>query len=253
MRRATLLLLAMIAAVLLATGVAVALTKTCSTNPCKGTDQDDVLLGTGGINDIRGLAGADAIFAKADNDIIYGGPGNDNFETQAKDDPNGIGNVPDLPFGAGLNGGTGNDTIYGDDKNQAEPGDDDLVGNAGNDTLDDRNQKGDWDRAFGGTGDDKVYFDDGDIEDEISCGENATSTTDGLGDQDTAYIDVLRAGRYPAKIDYADTVHEKDSKGNAVNCETIYAKDQYGEVRPVTKDDPLPSDDATVAAVEPVA
>jgi hypothetical protein len=105
-----------------------------------------------------------------------------------------------------------------------QKGNDDLIGHGGDDTLDDRSSLDDWDRAFGGSGNDKINVDDKDTRDEVSCGENATSTTDTPGDNDVLYIDVIRDSS--GKIKSADTVHDKDSNGNSVFCETIYAKDQ---------------------------
>ena len=62
-----------------------------------GTDLNDTLEGSAGIDEINGFAG---------NDVIYGAGGNDT-----------------------LDGGTGNDSLYGED------GDDILIGGAGNDYL----------------------------------------------------------------------------------------------------------------------
>jgi Ca2+-binding RTX toxin-like protein len=74
MRRATLLLLATITAVLVATGVALAATLV-------GTDGNDLINGTSGSdtlnvakNGTKGTAGADALYGKGGNDILYGGP-----------------------------------------------------------------------------------------------------------------------------------------------------------------------------------
>jgi hypothetical protein len=139
-----------------------------------------------------------------------------------------------------------------------------ALGNAGNDkALDDSSPSNlnDWDRAFGGTGTDTVYFVDGDVEDEISCGENILSPTPSGGDNDTANIDVVRDKPKAdgGKIEFADSVHEEDSNGDSVTCETIKAKDQYGTESTIRDLDgtyeqlpPLESDE-TVAAVEPAA
>ena len=226
MRRVTLLLLAIIAAMLLATGVAIAVTKTCSTNPCDGTNESDILTGTTDIDVIRGLAGndiidalrgddklygddgADALFGQGGNDAIEGGPGNDNFKTQFNVDPNGPDLRPNPPFGAGLNGGAGNDKVYG------QAGDDDLIGNAGVDTLDDKASSGDWDRAFGGTENDTVDVSDNDVSDEVSCGEGPNNTKIAT-DEDTATITVNYSG---STITDADDVYD---------CEKI--KDQNGK------------------------
>ena len=216
---------------LLATGVAIAVTKTCSTNPCDGTNDPDILTGTTGINVIRGLAGndiidalrgddklygddgADALFGQGSNDIIDGGPGNDNFKTQftePQDDPNGPDLRPNPPFGAGLNGGAGNDTVDG------KSGDDDLIGNAGEDTLNDKASSDDWDRAFGGTENDIVDVSDNDVSDEVSCGEGPDNTKINT-DTDTAIITVIYSG---STITDADEVYDcekiKDRNGKDV-------------------------------------
>lgn len=271
MRRATLLVLATIVGMLLATGVAVAVTKTCSTNPCRGTDSDDILTGTNAANEIRALKGndvivaragndrlygddgADALYGQGDNDIIYGGSGNDNFKTQFDVDPNGPDIKPNPPFGAGLHGGVGDDTLYG------QEGDDDVIGNDGIDTLDDSSpeNKNDWDRAFGGEGKDTINVADGDTRDEVSCDEDAVSTTHIENDsRDKVTIDVVYKKTADGKpvynsygrplIAYADTVNEYAADGRSVECEEIWDKDGKQVFR-----DQLPPLESAVAAVEP--
>ena len=230
MRKATLLLLATIAVMLLLAQAATAVTTTCSTNPCNGTDQPDILTGTNVANDIRGLAGndiidaragddqlnggdgADALYGQADNDTVYGGPGNDNFKTQFQVDPNGPDRSPNPPFGAGVNGGPGNDTIYG------ESGDDDLVGNAGADILDDGASSNDWDRAFGGTGKDTATVADGDTRDEVSCGTNLDAPSPEQDTVvDTAKIDVTYGTTPTGEID-REKIEDADK---VYDCETV--------------------------------
>jgi hypothetical protein len=140
-----------------------------------------------------------------------------------------------------LRGSKGDDKVYG------QAGDDDVIGNDGNDNpLDDSSPKNinDWDRAFGGLGNDTINVADGDTRDEVSCGENIESPDGGTDDKDRVKIDVVRDSS--GKITAADTVHEKDANGNSVQCEEI--KDQGNKV--VTQDQ-LPQSDSAVAAVEP--
>ncbi len=213
------------AALLVATGVAFAAT----------------LYGTGANDVINGTPDPDYINGKGGNDTISGGPGSDNFMTTVGTDSSGN------ALKAGLRGAGGDDKIYG------ESGDDDLIGNAGNDNpLDDSSpiNLNDWDRAFGGTGNDTVKFVDGDFRDEVSCGENTTSTTPTSGDTDKVYIDV--DGESPDTITGADTVHEFASDKTSVFCEEIKAKDKTsGKEFTVTYEQLKKVTGTTVAAVEP--
>ena len=83
MRRMAMMLGAMMLLVMVAAGVALAVTKTCQENPCEGTDNDDVLYERVGntVNDtIFGFRGEDAIDAntfRRDVDRVFGGPGSD--------------------------------------------------------------------------------------------------------------------------------------------------------------------------------
>ncbi len=83
MRRIAMLLGATMLLVMVAAGVALAVTKTCGDNPCDGTDNDDVLyerVGNGLGDTISGFRGADAIDAntfRKDRDRVFGGPGSD--------------------------------------------------------------------------------------------------------------------------------------------------------------------------------
>jgi Ca2+-binding RTX toxin-like protein len=92
--------------VLVAAGVAVAVTKTCGNNlPCEGTDNDDVLYERIGANQdrIRALDGRDFINANTfepDRDLLFGGAGRDKLLTNDTD-------RFDL-----ANGGRGRDTCY---------------------------------------------------------------------------------------------------------------------------------------------
>jgi hypothetical protein len=100
MRIRALLILAMtLLGVMALSGAAIAVTKTCSANPCVGTNGADKLYGNATKNEIRGLRGADYIAGKPRADELYGNRGQD--EVRA-------GNGRDRVFG-----GRGKDRLYG--------------------------------------------------------------------------------------------------------------------------------------------
>ena len=81
-RRALLLLLAVVAALLAASGVALAVSKVCPSgttqaNPCLGTNDSDRLRGTSGTDYINGRAGNDVELGLLGNDFLRGGWGRD--------------------------------------------------------------------------------------------------------------------------------------------------------------------------------
>ena len=81
MKKTALLLAAMLSAILLASGVALAANQVdCSNNPdalCLGTLGSDEIEGTGARDDIRALAGSDVVNAGGGNDLVYGQGGAD--------------------------------------------------------------------------------------------------------------------------------------------------------------------------------
>jgi Ca2+-binding RTX toxin-like protein len=83
MRRTAMMLGLMAVFVVVAAGMAWAVTKTCGTDECTGTDNDDVLyeqVGRGEPDSIKGLAGRDFIDANTfndDRDVVQGGTGPD--------------------------------------------------------------------------------------------------------------------------------------------------------------------------------
>ncbi len=84
MKRTLVLLAAMLAALMAASGVAFAVSKVCPTgttlqNPCSGTTGIDTLIGTSGPDYMRGLAGNDKISGGGGNDTTDGGGGNDTY------------------------------------------------------------------------------------------------------------------------------------------------------------------------------
>jgi hypothetical protein len=96
-RRTVLLMVSIALGVLFVSGVALALTKTCSASPCDGTNKDDTLTERRGVNDeIFGLRGDDIIRAGLvvgenlherhprlgpDTDILRGGRGSDRLKS----------------------------------------------------------------------------------------------------------------------------------------------------------------------------
>ena len=114
MRRAMLLSAAMMAALLLASGVALAVHKIGTTGPdtWRGTNKGDDLLGRGGNDELYALAGDDNVLGGEGKDAVFGGD-------------------EDRPFGGEKNlvGGPANDLVCGG------KGFDNLVGGEGNDFV----------------------------------------------------------------------------------------------------------------------
>jgi len=128
-RRVALLILATtLLGMLVLSGAALAQTKTCSENPCVGTNGPDRLKGTGAKNEIRGLRGQDYVAGKPHADDLYGGRGKD--EVRA---------------------GKGRDRVFG------RRGEDQLYGGGGNDTMNARD--GYEDGVNCGLGTDTAYVD----------------------------------------------------------------------------------------------
>ncbi|MGD8524662.1 MAG: retention module-containing protein [Thioalkalispiraceae bacterium] len=113
------------------------------------TEGDDVLHGTGGVDDIDGGAGNDVILGAGGDDRLAGGDDNDILEGKGGDDL--------------LRGGEGNDVLDGG------AGNDQLIGNTGDDLL--AGQIGD-DQLLGGQGDD------------VLIGGKGADTLDGGGGAD---------------------------------------------------------------------
>jgi hypothetical protein len=126
--RALLIMATTLLAVLALGGAALAATKTCSANPCVGTNGPDRLKGTDAKNEIRALRGPDYIAGKPRADELYGGRGQD--EVRA---------------------GNGRDCVFGG------RGEDQLYGGGGNDTM--NAQDGYKDNVNCGLGADTAYVD----------------------------------------------------------------------------------------------
>ena len=161
--RRTLMLLSAMMMVILASGVALAVTPLdCTTDPCLGTRGDDEIQGTENPETINALAGDDFVAGHGGNDIIDLGRGSDYADGYA-----------------------GNDTIYGgigNDGPLAGTEDSDTVyGGQGNDVIDAAffDTPGSVDYSYGDSGNDTIYAVDGHV-DFIDCG---------AGGKDTAYYD----------------------------------------------------------------
>jgi Ca2+-binding RTX toxin-like protein len=136
MRRVALVLAAMALALLLASGVALALNKV-------GTDGPDTLRGTNQGDNLSGRGGNDKLYGLAGNDNLQGGSGKDVL----------LGGYESRPTGGDNNlmGGPGNDIVLG------ERGSNNVAGNRGNDFLVDP-----WEEDFakdkisGGDGNDVI-------------------------------------------------------------------------------------------------
>src|SRR5215210_925740 len=99
MRRTVLLLAAMAVALLVVSGVALAIVKECPRD-CTGTDNPDRLSGSANPQKMKGLGGNDSISGYRGDDIVDGDGGND-----------------------AVYGGLGDDLIYGDAGNDYAEGD----------------------------------------------------------------------------------------------------------------------------------
>jgi Ca2+-binding RTX toxin-like protein len=115
MRRTVLLLATMALTLLVASGVALAVTKI-------GTNGPDTLRGTNGNDNLIGKGGNDDLFGLSGRDHLVGGPGKDNVLATDKEGRPGRGDKT-------LVGGPGNDVVAGG------KGSDHIVGAEGNDYL----------------------------------------------------------------------------------------------------------------------
>ena len=140
-----------------------------------GSDHDDILAGDERANRLSGGRG---------DDIIYGGPGGDDTNSDT------------------LYGGSGNDKIYGgrgDDKLYGDTGNDELRGGPDDDTL------------KGGSGRDKLYGGDDDDELDGGSGDDVLEGGDGAdifvftrGDGDDDITDFSTSRRERDRIDLTD-------------------------------------------------
>ena len=151
MRRAILLVAMMAVSLVVASGVALAVTKI-------GTNGPDTLRGTNGADTLIGKGGNDILFALAGKDNLLGGPGKDIV----------VGGTERRPLGGDKNlaGGPGNDVVAGG------LGSDNILGETGNDFLLDVDALNDFstDKLSAGDGNDVVgVFNDPAFKDIVTC------------------------------------------------------------------------------------
>jgi hypothetical protein len=148
----------------------------------RGTEENDSLLsGENGEDEVYGLGGDDRLDGGACDDKLYGGPGDDGYMEET------------LLFSGGpghdvLYGGPGRDRMYGDE------GDDVLYGDPGNDELSGSEGK---DVLYGGDGDDTLGPGKDGQRDELHCG---------IG------WDIVYVGYSADKIDHADDSCEEKQR-----------------------------------------
>ena len=152
MRRTILLLTTMALTLLVASGVALAVTKIGTDGPdtLRGTNKADNLLGRGGNDILFGKDGRDNLLGEEGKDVLFGG-----FE-----DGTGSGDK-------NLVGGSGNDFVLG------AKGSDNIVGGTGNDFLvEDGLREFSKDTLSGGSGNDviDVWHKPAAVQDVVTCG-----------------------------------------------------------------------------------
>ncbi len=108
MRRLVLLLTAMALALVLASGVALAVNRI-------GTDGPDTLRGTNGNDNLTGRGANDILFALNGRDNLLGGPGNDWLDTHPTGFRSGDKNLQGGPGNDAVIGGRGADNVVGAD------------------------------------------------------------------------------------------------------------------------------------------
>ena len=172
-QRATLLLSTMAAALLMAGGVALAQTISCSAqNACVGTEQADTMTGTNNSDlYLYGGGGADTMYGKGGSDHIDGGAG--------KDEIRGGDGRDYLAGGRGMSGpdvssdyvygGKGRDVIWG---GHADGETDHIYGGEGDDVIKadslSRSEAPPTEEVIDcGAGEDEVWFTNGDVTDVV--------------------------------------------------------------------------------------
>ncbi len=182
MRRIVLVMAAMALALLLASGVAWAVTKVGGPGPdvLRGTNNRDTLEGRGGTDVLTGLGARDLMAGGTGEDTLEGGRGNDSMlggpappcprcpleqeRPGASDTVKGGGGDDDVDGAAGadaLYGGGGDDLVTDGENRRGAP--DTLDGGPGNDLFGPRNEPGGSDVVFCGSGRDWVFADRRDV------------------------------------------------------------------------------------------
>jgi Ca2+-binding RTX toxin-like protein len=167
MRRTIVLLATISLTLLVASGVALAVTKI-------GTNGPDTLRGTNRADQLVGKGGNDKLLALAGNDTLLGGPGKDivnggSLERPFGGDKNLVGGPGNDLVQGGLDsdnvvGQEGNDLLVdGDNADISAPQKDNLAGEDGNDVLASINEPADVDVIVCGSGFDRVLVDRKDV------------------------------------------------------------------------------------------
>jgi Ca2+-binding RTX toxin-like protein len=167
MRRTIVLLATISLTLLVASGVALAVTKI-------GTNGPDTLRGTNRADQLVGKGGNDKLLALAGNDTLLGGPGKDivnggSLERPFGGDKNLVGGPGNDLVQGGLDsdnvvGQEGNDLLVdGDNAEVSVPQKDNLAGGDGNDVLASINKPADVDVVVCGSGFDRVLVDRKDV------------------------------------------------------------------------------------------
>jgi len=162
MRRVILLLTVMAATLVLASGVALAVTKIGTDGPdhLVGTNGDDNLLGKGGNDKLYALRGRDNLLGGSGKDLVLGG----NARRAMGGDKNLVGGSGDDIVGGGLGtdnvvGGEGNDVLCGGPDRKTDT----LSAGGGNDEVGILDSPAVKDLVTCGSGFDQVYVDSKDV------------------------------------------------------------------------------------------
>jgi Ca2+-binding RTX toxin-like protein len=170
MRRVVLLLTVVLVTLVVASGVALAVTKIGTNGPdtLKGTNGADNLLGKGGNDVLFSLAGRDTLLGEEGKDWVLGG----NDQRPLGGEKNLLGG----PGNDGVLGGEDSDNLTGNSGNDFADGDfgpDKILGGEGNDYLVDgpRRGGGATDTLIGGDGNDVINpFNKPTKRDVVTCG-----------------------------------------------------------------------------------
>jgi hypothetical protein len=170
---------------------------------------DDMLYGGLGNDELHGAAGHDVLDGGVGTDYLNGGSGFDTLFGGEGDDQLAGGNEDDVMYGGvgvdNLVGGTGDDQLSGD------AGSDELSGGAGHDILDGGTED---DMLYGGVGDDFITggagddFLHGSTGDDILTDDQGTNTLDGGNGHDIltggSGVDTMYGGSGDDTMDGAD-------------------------------------------------
>ncbi len=210
MSRTTLLLASMALALVLVSGVALAITKTCKVNAerCTGTDNPDLLIGSVGADEIWAFSGSDVLRGRYGLDKLRGGEGDDLLEggpdgdvvgrdTQGADRIYGGAASDELVDGSEscggpqqrvcvgdlnlIDGGDGGDEIFGHNRLRGGAGDDRIIGA---DVSSDSGSR----EIIGGMGNDRIES-HGDVDDIIHADDGERDRVFCGNGSDRVYVD----------------------------------------------------------------